>query len=491
MPEPITPLDLTFLLNESRDCPQHVAGVLIFEAPSARSGWTLAGLVQCFRDARPVAPFDRIPEFPLLGRPRWVPMHDFDMRYHVQHVALPAPGTDAQLDELVQQWHSELLDRHRPLFHLTIVEGLAGNRFAIFAKIHHAIVDGVSAIARLLGSLSEDRDAPLLPPLFAVDPGSARPRRAPAGIAKQIAASLDLVRKQATAAGELSGEFWTKLLAHTTGAPSEGSVPFEAPMTPLNVPVRYGRAFAHLSLPLAPLRGAAKPLEGTLNDAVLAIVDDAVARYLAERGSPVRRPLHALVPVSLRDVDALDAGSKVSGVACALGDPGVDVRTRLVQTMTRMNAAKARIASFSKTAATDYFVSLFFIAQGLAAVGIRRPIANFVVSNVPGSKVETYLGGARLLGVYPLNVLTIRLGLSVTLVSRAGQLDFGFTASRSAIADPQRIATLCREAFEALQHPPAAASQAKTKPAKRPVADSRGKRAVRSPRATAPSAKRR
>ena len=458
MSSPISPLDLSFLLSETRNAPQHVSGVMVFHNPGAPAAdWTLASLVQRYRAAKPVAPFNVIPEFPLLGRPRWKQVRDFDMRYHVQHVALPSPGSDAQLDELVQQWHSELLDRQRPLFHLTFVEGLEGNRFAIFARIHHSIVDGALAIRRLLGSLSDDPSAPPLAPLFAAEVSSGPRRTAPVGIASYLSSSASLLKRKAIAAGELSGEFWSKVSSRAAGQRSQGSSPFEAPMTPINVPVQYGRAFAHLSLPSAPLIAAAKSLDGTLNDAVLAMIDDAVARYLEQHGHALSQPLHALVPVSLRDANSSESGTKVSGVVCPLGDPGADVWTRLQQTIERMNAAKAKIRGFSKTAAMDYFVGLYFVAQGLGVAGIRRPIANYTVSNVPGSRVQMYLGGAPLLGVYPMNVLAVGLGLSVTLVSRADQLDFGFTSNRTALPDPGEIATLCRNSFAALERGRAAA----------------------------------
>jgi hypothetical protein len=147
----------------------------------------------------------------------------------------------------------------------------------------------------------------------------------------------------------------------------------------------------------------------------------------------------------------------VSGVICPLGDLGTDVHARLARIVERMNAAKANIRGFSKAAATDYFVGLFFLAQGIGAAGVSRPVANMVVSNVPGTPDEVYLAGARLAGVHPLNVLTLRMGLSVTLVSCGGRLDIGLIANRSALPDPGRIADHCREAFAALRHPPAPA----------------------------------
>jgi diacylglycerol O-acyltransferase len=484
--QPIAPLDLSFLLNETRDSPQHVAGVLVFENPKTR--WTPADLVRHYRAATPLAPFDRIPNFRHLGPPRWVSVNDFDMLYHVQHVALPRPGTDAQLDELVQQWHSELLDRHRPLFQMFVIEGLQGDRFAIYAKVHHAVADGASAVMRLLGSLSENPAEPLRPALFAVDLSRPRAPRTSAGLTHLLSDSVSVLKRQAAAARELSGEFVKRMTKIASGETAEGSVPFGAPMTLLNAPVRYGRAFAHLSLPMAPLREAAKAHGGTLNDAVLAIVGHAVVRYLTLRGRPPRRPLHAVVPVSLRDADAGADGNRVSGVACALGDPGVGIGVRLRQTVEQMNAAKERIRGFSKEAATNYFIGLLFLAQGLGAVGVRRPIANFVVSNVPGPAGDTYLGGAKLLGVYPMNVLTIGLGLSVTLVSRSGQLDIGFIAGRSVVPDPGRIAALCTEAFDALLRETVIANEqssiaAPAARARKPAARRRTALAAKEPRA--------
>lgn len=448
---PISPMDLTFLVNDNRDCPQHIAGVLLLDNPRPGT-WTIADLVQHYRAATPVKPFDAVPSFRRLGPPAWVVQTTFDMRYHVQHVALPAPGTDEQLDELIQQWHSEPLDMHRPLFQMTIVEGVQGGRFAIYVKMHHSIVDGMSAVYRLLASLDKNPDAPMRLPLFAVDTGR-RARPAAAGSAMdQLKKSLAGLKRQAASAQELTGELVHRARAVAAGARVEGSAPFGSAASLINAPLRYGHSFAHLSLPMAPLRAAAKAHEGgTLNDAFLAIVDTALTRYLAERKHPTTEPLHALVPVSQHEGEAsADGGNAITAVICAMGAPDAEAPERLEQIVANMRATKARMRRLSKEAATNYYLGLFMLAQGLGAVGVRRPVANYVVSNVPATADDTYLGGSRLLGAFPVNLLAVSMGLSVTLVSRAGQFDIGFIANRNVMPDVQRLAALAAEAFQAL-----------------------------------------
>ena len=146
MSRPIAALDLIFLLSEKREAPQHVGGLMLFENPSAEAGWSIADLVAHHRAAKPIVPFNSIPRLAVLGRPRWQALAEPDMHYHVRHLALPTPGNDAQLMDMVQQWHCELMDRNHPLFQLYVIEGLSNKRFALMAKVHHSIIDGASGI---------------------------------------------------------------------------------------------------------------------------------------------------------------------------------------------------------------------------------------------------------------------------------------------------------------------------------------------------------
>lgn len=452
MARSIPPLDLMFLLGESRDSPAHVGGLMIFEPPGVNATWTVADLVRHYRAAKPLPPFDTLPQLSLLDKPRWVPVGEIDPNYHVQHVALPAPAKLAQLHDLVQQWHGEMLDRRHPLFQVFVIEGIEGGRFAIYAKIHHALVDGASAIMRVLAGFSADPKAPLGAPFFAVEMKVKR-RRAPRVDATNLSQAYSSLLVRAKSLRELSHGIWKKVTGGLLGESLRGSLPFGASPTLFNVPVRSGRAFAHLTLPMAPLRAAGKNAQGTLNDAVLAVFDVAVGKYLCERGAVRTEPLSAMVPVSLREAGDQEAGTKVSAVVARLGDPGANVHAVLNQVVERMNDAKAEIRTLSKADATNYAIGIYVAALGLGGAGMRRPLANFIVSNVPGTETQMYLGDARLIGIYPASLLATRMGLNVTLVSHAGQLDIGLTAHRGALPDPQRLADLCLEAYAALLAP--------------------------------------
>ena len=466
----IRPADLAFLFAETHGEPLHVGALLVFDAPPATAGWTLADLVALYRSASPVAPFNRIPEFPPFGSPRWLERDAVDMHYHVRHLRVPAPGGERQLCELVQELHSEPLDRRQSLFRAFVVEGLADGGFALYAKVHHALVDGISGITRVVRSLSSDVRDPIGPPFFASVPAGRVAR--PKSIASCPARWTETLMEQARASGDVSSGAVRKMIAALAGAP-EPNTPFVAPVTPINGPLSNGRAMAIMSLPIGVLRSIAHSQGGTINDVVLAIVDAAMVRYLAVRGAPVSRPLVAMVPVSLRARGDADATTKASAIVSALGDPDSSPRARMRQIVERMEAAKAEVRAMSKTAATNNAIAMYFLAVGLGSLGVRRPGVNLVVSNVPGPDGDLCLGGARLRGLFPVSALGARIGLNVTLVSRGEQMHMGLVSDRSQLADPERIATLCIEALEELNA--AQMKRASSTAPKRKLASSRSR----------------
>jgi len=147
-------LDLMFLLTESQENPRHVGAALIFQRPRRGGARMVGEIVDAFRHAEPVPPFNRIPVLLRTGLPEWQEVARLDMDWHVQHMKLPAPGTDAQLDELVAELHAPILGRDRPGWRVHVIDGLQRNRFAIFIKVHHSLVDGESGIALVHDSLS-------------------------------------------------------------------------------------------------------------------------------------------------------------------------------------------------------------------------------------------------------------------------------------------------------------------------------------------------
>jgi len=472
MKRPIPAIDLLFLLAETRDSPQHVAGVMLFENPAPDAGWTIPELVARYRAATPVFPFNVVPRMPLGARPHWAEPAGIDMNYHVQHVAVPAPGSDAQLDAMIQRWHDELFDRSQPLFRICVIEGVQDGRFAIYVKFHHAIVDGASAIARILAAVSDDPHAPIGKPLFQVELGAAqaeRDERVPPGLLSRLLALSGRTVQGYKVAFDLYLGFWKKTLGRMGGAPASGSLPFEAPMTLFNSRIQHGRAYGRTSLALAPARALAKAAGGTLNDLAMTLVDEAVHRYLAERQQPLDKRLLALVPVSLRAAGDTEATTKISALVIAMGEARAKGVQRLAQVVENMRAGKEELGRMSKSAAGGYSVAIYAIAQLVEKLRVDRPLANMVISNVPGANKPMYLGGSRMTGIFPASVISVGMGLNVTFVSNAGQLDVGITSQRGSIPDPQRIADLMALVLREMLD--AAASVASSAPVPTPVAE--------------------
>ncbi len=445
------PFDLLFFQAETHAEPQHVGALLVFGAPPAAAGWQPADLVAAYRAAALASPFDRLPQLPRLGMPHWTRCSAPDMQYHVQHLRVPAPGGTAQLVEIVQELHGNMLDRAMPLFRVWIIEGLADGGFAIYAKIHHALVDGMSALMRIGGSLSNDPKADIGAPFYGVRTEGKRTR---ARRDFDLGHTVHAVVEQTRSMGDLSMATVSKLVSLALGAKA-ANTPFQAPLTPINQPVANGRALGLASLPLAAVQQVANALGGTINDAVLVIVDVALSRYLQQRGAAVDRPLVAMVPVSLRVKGDTQATTKASVILAELGDPGSTTAARLEQVIQRTARAKAEVRSLTEQGAKNHALALYLVAAGLGGLGMKNPSANVTVSNVPGPREALYLGGAPLKALFPVSIVTTRIGLNVTLVSLDDQLHLGFLSDRNQLPDPETLVDLAQEALAELLAPAA------------------------------------
>jgi len=451
MPKAIPMLDLMFFLAETKRSPKHVAGLMLFDLPDdAREGY-VAELAAAYRKGTPVPPFNYVPRFSLLGMPRWLEAEAVDMKYHVRHTALPAGATHHDLLDLVGELHTQLLDRQRPCFRAYFIEGLPNRQFALYLKIHHAMVDGASGVARLVGSLDERPVPGTMRPFYAVRlDGATVPGSHARGDALATLASLAM--KQARALKELYASFVRKSQGAATVGP--GSAPFTAPRTPMNEPMQAGRTLATLSLPIAEMRAVGKAFGGTLNDVAVTIVDAALQRYLAELGRAPTEPLLAMCPVSLREAGDQEATIKVSAVFVPLGKPKAPIGHRMQAVMRSIGSAKAELSGMGKDAAILYAVLAFVLgelADTAHADSIARPLANFVLSNVPGPRTDLYLGGARLREVYPISAMGAGMGLNVTLVSYSTAVNFGFVANGAAMPDLANLARHTAAAFDSLR----------------------------------------
>jgi len=493
MSKRIPPLDVTWFLTESSASPKHVGCVLLFDVPADRAG-IVAEVVSAYRSHKPTAPFNYVPRLFGGGGPVFVEATDIDLAYHVQHLALPANATYESFLALVTELHEPVLDRDRPLFRIWAIEGVPGNRFALYLKVHHAVIDGASGAHRIFGSLLTTPERRILPPAFALSLPPRRPRPSK-GLMGKLGSLRTSTVKQGIALKDVSLGAIRQGLGALLGSDAGGSVPFEAKRGLMNEPLSVARSFATMSLPLAEMRSVGKAFGATLNDVAATIVDEGLHRYLRQSGHPFPGRLVGMCPISLREEGDLDPSTKASAMFVRLGEPETPVHERIGEVMASISAGKAQLRGLSKDAAMLYAIAALGLAELIDATQLKRvarPLANFVLSNVPGAAEARYLAGARLVGAFPISALGMGVGLNVTLSSYAETMDFGFVGNGRALRDLPALARHTRNAYDELKAAALGprgrkrAAKARTR-AKAPVPAARGKsvrpKAGRAPRA--------
>jgi diacylglycerol O-acyltransferase / wax synthase len=435
--------DAGWLLVEQRDRPMHVGGLLLFDPPPDTGPSFLRDQLLEPARAHPVRwPFDQ-----QLARPygragvfRWEPATDIDLDVHVRHLALPEPGRIRELLELVSASHSTLLDRHRPLWEVTLVEGIEDGRIAAYAKVHHAMLDGVAAMRQLLASFSEDPDERDLAPPWARGAEARAPDEEGAG---PVATALDLVREtvgEVTSLGGLSRAVLHQVW-HARGATPD-PLPYRAPRTLLDQPVTGARRYVAQSYELDRLREVADATDATLNDVVLTLCSGALRIHLDELGALPDAPLVALVPVAIPTEHDHARGNALSLLLADLATDEADPLRRLERVRTSMDRGKRRLRGLDRRALRDYGLLLAaptLLAQLTRTGGRIRPVHNLTISNVPGPSQPLYWNGARLSGVYPISLLPDGDTLNITQLSYAGSLELGVTAARDRLPHVQRL----------------------------------------------------
>ncbi|MDQ2812553.1 MAG: wax ester/triacylglycerol synthase family O-acyltransferase [Actinomycetota bacterium] len=466
----LTGLDASFLALESATTTGHVGGLCLLDPSGAPRPLTLARLTEVLAERLPLVPVLRrkLLQVPLgLDQPYWIDDANFDIEYHVREIALPRPGSEAQLTEQVARLHARPLDRSRPLWEIYLITGLARRRAAVYTKIHHAAIDGASG-AELLTVLLDLTPAGRV--LAAAEPFTpARPPSLPT-LAALAAAKLawrpvqtvritnELVRVLPTLAPAVNTLVGGMLGLNRGDGAVIASRPGRAPDTPFNKPITPHRRVAFRSVDLDTVKAVKNAFGVSVNDVVMAMCAGALRRWLTEHGALPAHPLIAMIPVSVRDPSARGAlGNKVSAMLAILPttvtDPGL--RLEIVHAVTK--AAKAQqaaipqglidqISDFAPPALTARAARVVF-ATGLLH---RLPPFNVTISNVPGPNVPVYLCGAKLVAHYPVSVVTDGQGLNITLVGYLGQLHFGLTSCRELVPDLDALAGYLVEELESL-----------------------------------------
>lgn len=467
-------LDQQFLAMENSTHTGHVGGLYVLEPPPAGPVTVEALRELVAARLHLLIPLRRkLMEVPMgFDRPYWVDVETLDLDAHVREHTLAAPGGQEELNALVGDLHAQSLDRARPLWELHLINGLGDGRQAVLGKVHHAVVDGISAGA-LLGALLDrsseppDLGDPFLPPAgltprrrHLVGRGLANALGHPSRSLRKLPGLLPHLHKMPGADRVPGTRTVAGLAARVPGWQPRGADPkatvrgrLRVPSTPFNAPISARRSVAFASVPVAEVRAIRSAFGCTDNDVVLALCAGLLRSWLAAHDALPARPLVIGVPVSLRapratEGDNRGGGNQLSLVIAPLPTQVADPVERLTAIGTAMLAAKRNLAGMPETWLTDVTDLLPPALTGVTTRGIgrvlhgaRRHPVNLLISNVPGPHVPLYLAGARMVAHYPVSTVSDAFGgLNITVVGHDGDLDFGFVACPDLVPDLPALA---------------------------------------------------
>lgn len=440
-------LDASFLYLETPAQLMHVCGLLVLDPVTMPEGYSFAAMkAEVDRRVHDVPAFTRkLRKVPLgLDHPIWVRDTHFDIDRHVHRLALPQPGGYPELTELAGHLAGLPLDRSRPLWEMWVIEGYEGDKVAVFWKMHHATVDGVSGANLIshLCSLEPDAD-----PIGAEEEG--RFGRDPHEGELFGRALLSTVTRPLNAFRLLTPS--AQLIARTVGRAREGTAmaaPFSAPRTSFNGTITGHRVVAFADMSLDDIREVKSATGTTVNDVVLAVAGGALRSYLDARGELPGNSLLATVPVSVREKSKRSGGSnKVSALFARLGTDVEDPLERLREMAESNRNAKEHHGAINADSLQDWAEFAAPRTFGLAVrayAGLRlaekHPVVhNLVISNVPGPPVPLYFAGGQILALYPLGPVFHGAGLNITVMSNNGRVHVGIIACRESMPEVDEL----------------------------------------------------
>lgn len=483
-------LDAQFLAMETHAVFGHVGSVCVLApAPGGQTGgqtsgqtphsgpeedaFTLEHLTRAIASRLPLVPLlrQRLVEVPLgLDHPYWIDDGSFDIEFHVRELALPAPGSQRQLQEQVARLHARPLDRSHPLWEVYLISGLSEGRVAVYSKIHHAAVDGISGgdvLAALLDLSPEGRS---VDPIDAFD-GEQPPStlglltRTAITALRQPAQAVRIVSDLAKSSPAIAALAQGPLTGLVQAMSSEGrastadllpGIRLRAPRTPFNAPVTPHRRWAAVSLPLAEVKQVRAGTQLTVNDVVMALCAGALRRWLLAHDALPGSPLVSAVPVSVRTRDQRGAlGNQVSLMFAAVPTHLETAGERLAATHQAMAAAKEQHGALPARLLADVTqFALPVLANRAWRLSARLRLLeraspfNLIISNVPGPPRPLYLAGAELEAYYPVSAVSDGNGLNITVMSYRGMLHFGLVSCRELVPDLDAMAGHLREELD-------------------------------------------
>ncbi|NNH70765.1 wax ester/triacylglycerol synthase family O-acyltransferase [Nocardia uniformis] len=458
--ERLTGLDASFLYLETDSQLLHVCALLIldpgaddlpyeFDELKAELGRRIH-LIPAMRRRLHAVPLN-------LDHPVWVRDSKFDMDHHVRRVGLPAPGGQRELAELTADIAGRPLDRNRPLWEMWVVEGLPDNRIAVISKYHHAIVDGITGTNMMMHLCDLEPGVRYSEP----DTESAEPESEPndlllaAEAALKLPGKLGIVGMVPQTLGILGGLVQRRRQSDTAGMP----LPFTAPRTPFNRAITAHRAISFVQTDFAEIKEIKSAFAVKVNDVVLAVIGGALRSYLESHGELPDSTLIASVPVSTHHTSRHEQGTnKVSTIFARLHTDIADPVERLALIAEDNRGAKEEhnligadfLQDWAKYAPPNTFQLAARAYSSLKLAEHHPVVHNLVVSNVPGPSFPMYFLGLRVAGMYPFGPVFHGAGLTTTVLTKEGDMDFGFIACRELVPDVQRIADAVPEVITEL-----------------------------------------
>ncbi len=460
----VPPTDAMFLYLESPETKMHVAGLKYFTPPPDAGPGFVQELHEVMRRSPVEAPWNlRLRTPRILRNPlqSWVADTEFDIDYHVRRSALASPGDERELGVLVSRLHSNAIDFSRPPWELHLIEGLDGGRFAVYVKIHHALVDGYSGVQLLQRSLARDPDDRSAPMFFSVKPRS-RSIGSSEGKSWLADVSDSVIDTAKLAAGTVNSTYAVtkavaKLQLSHRGERSALVRSLSAPPSALNRRTGRNRRFATAQLDLARLKAVANVGDGTLNDVVMTVFGGALREYLAELDELPRKSLVGFLPVNIRPDGDEGGGTRVGATLAPMGTDIEDPVERLRTITASTRQAKAQMTGMTQGAMLAYSGYLLAPAalQSAGAVlgmsSLTPTTFNVCVSNLPGPAETLYLHGARLDAYFPVSIPMHGMALNITCLSYDGQMNVGFVGCRDALPHLQRLAVHTSSALDELE----------------------------------------
>lgn len=465
MKKRMTMLDSGFLRMERHESPQHGSVLIIFRIPDGAPADYIQQLAARMR-AFPVTGqrFNWTLSTGLLDRalPAWkvLPPEQIEVDYHFHHSALPQPGGELELGLLVSRLVTHPVDLTRPPWQVHLIEGLQDNRFALFLKMHHSLIDGVTALRMLRSWLSEDPSTRDAPPLWA-DEMPTRPKLSerlalPAVRGRRGDRVVASARASAQSVAQIGRAAGVAIRAARGVGEDALVAPYTAPRTVFNNAITQRRRVSTQRIELSRIKAVAQEIDGTVNDAIALVFAGALRRYLIEIDQLPERALVAGMLASLRatisEERSESAGNVISFIFADLATDTDDVTERAARVTASSRAGKEHLLGLEGNAMSYSTLMLApFVLTAVTGTGHRLPMFNVGLSNVPGVNVPLYWNGAQAEAVHATTIIANGQALVVTVTSWNGQLCFTFTACPDAVPHPQRLSVYLVDALDEVE----------------------------------------